>query len=264
MKSRLLRLRVVFSPVFTIMILLVMVMMACGKASNLIHTDSLGTLLMDEFGGIIWAEEISIYESVSWFMLFLPVGIAVAIFLHARMAVMLLLEGYRYRRTWRLYLQLMVEALLVVWTVVLLEVIVSVLVGIIGGLRGMAVWVTDGSGFIMLNHWLAYSAVVQFWLLASLITLFAFVLYLILRNITWFMIAFIFPSVLSVLSFSAPIYRNTYRLVNAGMAQRLSIEGSFGVPFSDAILRLFFYILVVAVLGGIIFCRIRKYDCRYE
>lgn len=70
MKSHLLRLRVVFSPVFTIMILLVMVMMACGKASNLIHTDSLGTLLMDEFGGIIWAEEISIYESVSWFMLF--------------------------------------------------------------------------------------------------------------------------------------------------------------------------------------------------
>ena len=55
MKSHLLRLRVVFSPVFTIMILLVMVMMACGKASNLIHTDSLGTLLMDEFGGIIWA-----------------------------------------------------------------------------------------------------------------------------------------------------------------------------------------------------------------
>ena len=108
MKSHLLRLRVVFSPVFTIMILLVMVMMACGKASNLIHTDSLGTLLMDEFGGIIWAEEISIYESVSWFMLFLPVGIAVAIFLHARMAVMLLLEGYRYRRTWRLYLHLMV------------------------------------------------------------------------------------------------------------------------------------------------------------
>ena len=80
MKSHLLRLRVVFSPVFTIMILLVMVMMACGKASNLIHTDSLGTLLMDEFGGIIWAEEISIYESVSWFMLFLPVGIAVLYF----------------------------------------------------------------------------------------------------------------------------------------------------------------------------------------
>lgn len=51
MKSRLLRLRIVFSPAFTIMILLVMVMMACGKASNLIHTDSLGTLLMDEFGG---------------------------------------------------------------------------------------------------------------------------------------------------------------------------------------------------------------------
>ena len=254
MKSHLLRLRVVFSPVFTIMILLVMVMMACGKASNLIHTDSLGTLLMDEFGGIIWAEEISIYEAVSWFMLFLPVGIAVAIFLHARMAVLLLLEGYRYRRTCRLYLRLMVETLLVVWTVVLLEVVVSVLVGIISGLRGMAVWVTDGSGFIMLNHWLAYSAVVQFWLLASLI----------LRTITWFMIAFILPSILSVLSFSAPIYRNIYRLVNAGMARRLSIEGSFGVPLADALLRLFFCILVVAVLGGVIFCRIRKYDCKYE
>lgn len=257
-------LQIVFSPYFIFILLMFSVIIACGNAASLLPTDTIGNMLINEFGGCIWAEENELGAVMSWFLNYLPSGIAVSIYLHYKVHGMLSMEGYRHRQTIRWYASLVFHCLIIVLGVVIMQVCCSVLLAFLNGHRGLTIWIQDADGFTIASDIQPRLAPILFFLYDMIVVLSAVIAYLAFHRMTFFYYVFILPSLVAAMLFYKPFEINLVHLVNHGMACRLSVEGEFGIPIHQAIRSLVTTLVIVGVGGGF-YCRIiPPYDKKFE
>ena len=257
-------LQIVFSPYFSFMLLMFSVIIAWGHAASMLPTDTIGEMLINEFGGCQWTEEDSISEVMRWLLNYLPSGIAVGIYLHHKVHGMLSMEGYRHRHTIRWYTSLVFHCLIIVLCVVMVQVCCSVLLSFFYGHRGLTIWIQDADGFTVVSDIQPRLAPILFFLYDTVVVLSAVIAYLAFHRMTFFYYVFILPSLVAAMFFYKPFDINLVHLVNHGMACRLSVEGEFGVPVHQAIRSLITTLVMVGVGGGV-YCRfIAPYDKKFE
>lgn len=264
MKAFIRELRIAFSPILILVILCFSVMLAAGHATALLPMDTIGNQLINEFGGCIWSEEIDIHEILNWFIIFIPSGLAVSAFLHHKLYGILSMQGYRYRHTIRWYMSLMVQCIAIVFLIAAIQFLFSILIAYLGGHRSFSIWIQDADGFVISNESVALVAPILFVMYNTFIVFCAVIAYLVFRRMTSYYLVLIVPSLLSALFLSRPSKDNLYHLISCGMACRLSVEGSFGVPVGRAVITLLLAFSLVCLLGGFYSCFVKPFDKKFD
>lgn len=258
------RMRRDFPLPLTLALMAFSLIMAWGHAANPQPGDTLGDVLIFAFGGCIWSEERDLHQIISWMMAFVPSGIAVSMALFSRLSGLSTMEGYRYGHVLRWYGSLMAQMAGIAALVALLQIGCVLLVAFLGGYRGFSVWVNDVDGFLVRNELLPCLTPLLFLLYDEVIVLFAVAVYLLARKMTWFYVAFLLPSIVGAMTFSNPYKHSMFHLVSFGMAYRMSVEGSPGIPPALACGGLLAALALILLLGGVYCLLVSPFDRKAE
>ena len=258
------RMGIGFPLPFLCVLLLFSCMVALGQIRDVSSETTLGQILVNSFGGCNWMEEIDLQYIISWMMLYIPAGISASIVLANRTSGFMRMEGYRYGKVLRWYASLVGQVMLTVGVVMLTQVLFVVVAALCSGHTGIGIWVNDADQFLVQNTVRSALTPVLFVLYGEVITLLASVVFLVFRNMTWYFVALMLPSLLGAACCSRLTRSSLFNPLHWGMSLRLSVEGCSGVAPALAAGGLVAVCAILIVIGGVYCCLTAPFDCASE
>lgn len=216
------------------------------------QSSSIGKVIFEMYGGIVWYEFISPEAAAFWLLQLLPCGVAFSSFLSQSMGRHLALYTYRYGSQTAWWLSKVVSNLLNCFLISLVSGLWCAILSKIAGLQDLRVAMQDAEGFRVLSVFPVGLTLLSYALHLCVLSSFGMLVYLITRNTKVSMLSFLLPVTYAIMRHSGDdpfLMDNRHRIVNWGMSKRFSFNGSFGVQIDEAMMGMVLLIVIVTLLG---------------
>jgi len=214
---------------------------------------SLGAVVVELYGGIMWYEFITPQAAAFWLLQLLPCGMAFAGFLESSMDSRLPYTAYRFNSQAAWWLSKVAANVLGCCAIALFSGMLCALIALLGGHRGLMLASQDAQGFRVLSLAPLLLALLAYALQMCILTGLGMLTYLLARNSRLALLSYILPAAWSIMRHSGDdplLMDNRHRVINWGMAKRFSQGGGFGVDTGEALLGSLALILALALLGA--------------
>jgi len=216
---------------------------------------SIGNVIFQLYGGIVWYEFITPDAAAFWLLQLLPCGMAFSSFMSRSMNNQLSLIAYRYKSQTAWWISKVLANLIGCFLIALLSGLLCGVISYLDGLQDLRVTMQDADGFRILSISPVLLALLAYALQMGLLTGFGMLTYLITRDTKIGLLSYLLPAAWSIMQFSGDdlvLVDNRHRIINYGMAKRFSFNGSFGINITEAICGSLLYIIIFALLGALV------------